>query len=236
MDCWRSKQLWNLSQLSSDESFLRELVRIAAELGFEYCAYTMRSPVPMVAPRLAGLNNYPGEWQRLYAERNYGAIDPTLARGAASVLPFVWTDALFADTGAFRAEARAHGLEVGWSQSCYDGKGSGGLLTLARSRDPVTDAELRQKTHRMSWLAQVTHETLSERMLAKLLPESSVCLTTREVDVLRWTADGRTSSEVSEILEISERTVNFHINNTLAKLNALNKTAAVVKAARLGLL
>lgn len=236
MDCWRRKQLWNLSHMDSDEAFLQELVRIAAELGFEYCAYTMRSPLPMVAPRVVGLNNYPAAWQRLYCERNYGAIDPTLARGAASVLPFVWTEALFAQAGQFRAEARAHGLEVGWSQSCYDGKGSGGLLTLARSRDPVSDTELRLKTHRMSWLAQVTHETLAERMLAKLSPESAVCLTTREVDVLRWTADGRTSSEVSDILAISERTVNFHINNTLAKLNALNKTAAVVKAARLGLL
>lgn len=236
MDCWRSKQLSTLSHLASDDTFLGELQRIAGELGFEYCAYTMRSPVPMVAPRVVGLNNFPLAWQRLYAARNYGACDPTLARGAASVLPFVWTEELFAHTPAMRDDMRAHGLEVGWSQSCYDGRGAGGLLTLARSRDPVTDAELRLKTHRMSWLAQVTHETLAERMLAKLSPESSVSLTTREIDVLRWTADGRTSSEVSEILAISERTVNFHINNTLAKLNALNKTAAVVKAARLGFL
>jgi LuxR family quorum-sensing system transcriptional regulator SolR len=236
MDCWRRQQLSSLSHTPSDEAFLGELVSIAADLGFDYCAYIMRSPVPMAAPRLAGLNNYPAAWQRRYAENNYGAIDPTLARGAASVLPFVWNEELFAATPAFRADARAHGLEVGWSQSCYDGKGAGGLLTLARRSGPVTDVELRQKTHRMSWLAQVTHETLAERMLAKLLPESSVCLTTREIDVLRWTADGRTSSEVSAILAISERTVNFHINNTLAKLNALNKTAAVVKAARLGLL
>ncbi len=236
MDCWRSKQLSTLTHTASDETFLHELTGIAAELGFEYCAYTMRSPVPMAAPRIVGINNYPPAWQRIYAERNYGAVDPTLARGAASVLPFVWSEALFAATPTLREDMRAHGLEVGWSQSCYDGKGSGGLLTLARSREPVTDAELRQKTARMSWLAQASHETLSERMLAKLLPESSVCLTTREIDVLRWTADGRTSSEVSMILAISERTVNFHINNTLAKLNALNKTAAVVKAARLGFL
>lgn len=236
MECWRRRQLASLSDMGSDDAFLRELVSIAADLGFEYCAYTMRSPLPMAAPRLAGLNNYPREWQRLYAERNYGATDPTLARGAVSVLPFVWTEQLFERTLALRSDMRAHGLEMGWSQSCYDGKGSGGLLTLARSHGAVTDTELRAKMHRMSWLAQVTHETLSDRMLARLSPESSVCLTTREVDVLRWTADGRTSSEVSEILAISERTVNFHINNTLAKLNALNKTAAVVKAARLGFL
>jgi len=54
--------------------------------------------------------------------------------------------------------------------------------------------------------------------------------------VLRWTADGKTSSEISCILNIAERTVNFHINNVVAKLNAANKTSAAIKAAMLGLL
>jgi LuxR family transcriptional regulator len=53
---------------------------------------------------------------------------------------------------------------------------------------------------------------------------------------LRWTADGKTSSEVGEILYISERTVNFHVNNALIKLGAANKTAGVIKAAALGFL
>jgi LuxR family quorum-sensing system transcriptional regulator SolR len=39
-----------------------------------------------------------------------------------------------------------------------------------------------------------------------------------------------------EHLDIAGRTVNFHINNALTKLNAANKTAAAVKAAMLGFL
>ena len=54
--------------------------------------------------------------------------------------------------------------------------------------------------------------------------------------VLRWTADGKTSGEVGEIMNISERTVNFHVNNALEKLGAANKTAGVIKAAMLRLL
>jgi len=61
-------------------------------------------------------------------------------------------------------------------------------------------------------------------------------LTAREVEVLKWTADGKTSGEVSEILCVSENTVNFHVKNAVAKLRTANKTAAVVKAAMLGLL
>jgi LuxR family transcriptional regulator len=38
------------------------------------------------------------------------------------------------------------------------------------------------------------------------------------------------------MLHISERTVNFHVHNAMAKLNAANKTDAVLRAAVLGLL
>lgn len=61
-------------------------------------------------------------------------------------------------------------------------------------------------------------------------------LTEREIEVLRWTADGKTSADISAILTISDNTVNFHIKNAVAKLGVANKTAAVVKAALLGYL
>ncbi len=54
--------------------------------------------------------------------------------------------------------------------------------------------------------------------------------------MLRWTADGKTASEIADILNISERTANFHIANVIAKLNAPNKTAAVIRAGLLGML
>ena len=54
--------------------------------------------------------------------------------------------------------------------------------------------------------------------------------------MLRWTGEGKTSGEIADILNITERTVNFHIGKAIAKLNAVNKTAAVLRAAMLGLL
>ena len=52
--------------------------------------------------------------------------------------------------------------------------------------------------------------------------------------MLKWTADGKTSSDIAQILAISVDTVNFHVRNATAKLGAANKTAAVVRAAMLG--
>lgn len=61
-------------------------------------------------------------------------------------------------------------------------------------------------------------------------------LTDRERQVLRWTAAGKTSSETGAILGISTRTVNYHVNGILLRLNAVNKTQAAVKAVILDLL
>jgi len=61
-------------------------------------------------------------------------------------------------------------------------------------------------------------------------------LTEREREVMRWTAEGKTAFEISIIIGLTERTVNFHIGRVLAKLGAINKTQAAVKAAVMGML
>ena len=61
-------------------------------------------------------------------------------------------------------------------------------------------------------------------------------LTAREIEVLKWTADGKTSADISSLLDVSENTVNFHVKNAVTKLQTTNKTAATVRAAMLGLL
>jgi DNA-binding CsgD family transcriptional regulator len=77
---------------------------------------------------------------------------------------------------------------------------------------------------------------MARLLTPKLAPETQVALTSREKEVLRWTAEGKTSYEISQILDVSERTVNFHVNNAVAKLGTSNKTQAAVKATALGML
>jgi len=55
-------------------------------------------------------------------------------------------------------------------------------------------------------------------------------LSEREMDVIKWLKHGKTSWEVSKILDISENTVNFHIKNIKRKLNATNRQHAVAIA------
>ncbi len=55
-------------------------------------------------------------------------------------------------------------------------------------------------------------------------------LNEREIECLTWSARGKTSPEIAQIINISKRTVNFHIENACRKLNVSTRTEAVVKA------
>lgn len=61
-------------------------------------------------------------------------------------------------------------------------------------------------------------------------------LSKRELDCLRLVAEGRTSNDVAIAFDLSENTVNHHLAAVCRKLEALNRTHAVTKAFRMGLL
>ena len=58
-----------------------------------------------------------------------------------------------------------------------------------------------------------------------------VALNDREVETLTWVARGKTSAEIAQILGLTKRTVDFHIDNARTKLDAATRTEAVIKAA-----
>jgi DNA-binding NarL/FixJ family response regulator len=61
-------------------------------------------------------------------------------------------------------------------------------------------------------------------------------LTTRELDILALIRDGHRSKQIAGHLSISETTVNAHIRNLVDKLQAKDRTHAVIIAIRRGLL
>jgi DNA-binding NarL/FixJ family response regulator len=58
-----------------------------------------------------------------------------------------------------------------------------------------------------------------------------VNLNDREVETLTWAARGKTSAEIAEILGVTKRTVDFHIDNARVKLGAATRIQAAIKAA-----
>jgi DNA-binding response OmpR family regulator len=55
-------------------------------------------------------------------------------------------------------------------------------------------------------------------------------LVQRELETLTWAARGKTSAEIGEILGLSKRTVDFHIERARGKLGVATRMQAVMKA------
>lgn len=62
--------------------------------------------------------------------------------------------------------------------------------------------------------------------------QQAFALTPREADVLLWTARGKSNKDMSEILNISARTVNKHLEQIFIKIGVENRASAASSATR----
>lgn len=214
-----------LPQISVEMGYLTE------RMGFDFWCYAQVSYKHFSQPRRSVLSNLPRQWQTLYQERNFAATDPVIAHGLRSSKPVIWSPELFDKELGMWETAQIHGLCVGWSQSSrVQGSSSVGILSLVRSSGEITEAEVAEKQGMMHWITQVVHQK------SVSLRKSSFELTEKEATIMRWTADGKTTSEIADILSIKERSVTFQITKVLVRLGVQNKTAAAVRLAMNGLL
>ena len=82
------------------------------------------------------------------------------------------------------------------------------------------------------------HAAESAFSILALHPErdTTPSLSRRELEVLQWTAAGKTAWETGRILNLSERTVAKYAATATAKLECSNKHQAAVRAMRLKLI
>jgi len=66
--------------------------------------------------------------------------------------------------------------------------------------------------------------------------DSPLNLTKRQLECLTWSAAGKSSFEIGQILEISERGVNWHFTNAMKVLSSVSRIQAVARAVHLGLI
>ncbi|CAH0339698.1 Transcriptional activator protein LuxR [Rhizobium sp. CECT 9324] len=112
----------------------------------------------------------------------------------------------------------------------HDATGARGAVSFSGERQPFTMREMME----LSYLAAHVFNRLAE--IRDMDSRNSDMLTERELDCLNWTAAGKTSVEIAEILTLSEHTINHYLNRATKKLDAVNRTQAVAKALRLGLI
>lgn len=67
-------------------------------------------------------------------------------------------------------------------------------------------------------------------------PDAEGLVTRREEEVLKLIADGASTSEVARAMFISEKTVRHHLSSIYDKLDSRDRTQAVLRAVRMGII
>lgn len=233
-------QLNALFEAGTPEQWSAQLFAISSEYGFDHVLFGLAPAKQIALDSALIVSNYPSQWRSRYDAEYLYQIDPTVSHCMRSAVPVIWSPGLFkgAAQQAFYEEARQYGLRHGMSFPIHGSNGEFGMLSFV-----IHDAE--QKTGMLT-----TCEILSDMALIRdyafessirFLPKKSnkkglsPKLTSRELECLKWTTEGKTSWETSIILGCSESTVNFHISNIKEKFGVHTRQQAAVKAISLGL-
>lgn len=118
------------------------------------------------------------------------------------------------------------------------------LLEKARSNqssydfDPYLDTDSQGDNIQLVYLGQTGNEQFLVRIMesrdgtTRSVIQQHFELTEREADVLLWLVNGKSNKDIAEILEISSRTVNKHLDHVYVKLGVENRTAAAMTTMR----
>ena len=102
-------------------------------------------------------------------------------------------------------------------------------------RDRVGDAS--GLNHQALALIALDASLIFQRYFEVILSLDSISgLSDREIQIVRWTSEGKTSAEIAIILGLSEHTVNSYIAAVLRKLHVVNRAQMVASAIRSGLI
>lgn len=217
---------------------------ICGQYGFDHFNYGARFPTSFVEPTYVYVSGFPDAWWRRYKEANYFAADPLVVHCEHQLVPIAWHD-IRMDIGpdediARRIfdEANEIGLRDGVTLPIHACSGEGAMLTFSTFRKPPRSMKLIEATLPvLHVLAFHVHEAV--RRIAAAQIEASpprIELSPREMETLRWAADGKTAWETAHLMGLAERTANWHMDNVRTKLGVMTRQQAVARALAWGLL
>jgi DNA-binding CsgD family transcriptional regulator len=179
------------------------------------------------------ISSWPAELMSRYDQASLMSSSSVVSRLRSSSVPFT-VDLENQVAGGREAEVLAlfegHNMQRFAVFPVSDPEGQRGAVSFYGDRPLLAEQEMLE----LSMLSIQVFDRLYQIGRSNQKPGEG--LTEREIDCLNWTAAGKTSAEISEILGLSEHTVNHYLNRATRKLDTVNRTQAVAKALRTGII
>ncbi len=222
--------------LTSDNRVFQHLEDLAAGYGFD-CFALMTLPASnheRIDDNLLASSFQP-DFIRKYEMFRPFRTAPMFARLRTSTAPFAWRldDAATRPTDGAPEADQLFSLQLltsGVVVPLHTPEGIRATAIYAGGREPLPDAEFAALT--LSTV--VAYDALCQLRQEPQPPMAK--LSDREIQVLGWAANGKTSVEIATILSLSDHTVNSYLNSAMRKMDCVNRTQLVAKALRLRLI
>ena len=227
-------------EAKSTDDLRNQVVTFAQSLGFRtVTAFVVIDHSPTEST-FFGVDNTPIAFAEAYHDERLGKADPVMQHCKHRSLPIIWDQTTYVQNKASELweHQASYGYRSGIALALH--LPGGKHFSLGVDSDRPISSDSRQLTRIVAEL-QLFAAHAQETAFRVLVPPAPAFpmrpqLTPRELEVLKWTMDGRSSAEIGKMLNIAERTVVFHLQNAMRKLNCTSKYLAVLKAIRLGLL
>ena len=224
-----------------------------SSVGYEEFSYIDVRKIPLSGEPLPFfISTVDDLYNAQYINENLVTFDPIVQKAATTNSPFTWADC--PEYHSWKRSPRDtknraryvmrfahdHGYTQGYIIPIHavDGRGhpASAMVSLFwRDRPEV----LNQSISMPAWL-RLAAASMHEKMLEfRGLTKGDVtapALTERERECLLWACRGKTRGETADILSISDRTVEFHFQNAMRKLQVHNKFHAIAMAIHMGLI
>lgn len=215
---------------STLQALVQDLSATLKLFGFNYFMMTRLPALGEDAEPYIITHTWPNEWLVRYREGKYFWRDPVSAFSLTRSRAFTWNEARKGSrrtrvASKIASEASSLGLTDGIGFPMGDASSVQAVVSLAADRPVDLDPLSRQMLHLVCLNAEMRAVEIYDKA-SKVF----AALTDREREMLRWIANGKASEDVADILKVSRRTVEVHLQHARQKLNAATTTHAVARA------
>lgn len=181
-------------------------------------------------------------WHKHYIEEGYEDVDSTLDEVYRTTLPTFWDlqqqlkEAKSTREKKMRQDSIKFGAVKGLSIPIHGPQEDFAILLLVQMRGENCLNHWQEKQYHFFTVAYYFYFYLQKLWLLNYKPKIKFQLNKRDIQCLRLVAKQYTAKKMAKVLNITERTVNYHIQRLNKKLGTPNKYQSLMKAMNKGLI
>lgn len=206
----------------STHALTEQLSVLATDYQFESFQLCLTLRRGLQQTELMILTKTPESWCTDYSQNTGIQDDPVFHKTQLQSCPFVWNKHSATQDEPLMEYWISAGMEQGAAFPLHGPNGFNGYFALCRKQGVPIPA---QTVFQIMCLTQFILD-----QAIKLFSPQKTGFSSREKECLFWVSEGKTSWEIAQILGITERTVNFHLNNAIRKSGCKNRYQTVAKS------